>query len=200
MTSPIKAVIDEIHSELAELSNSPARATSPYYRYGEVTYDTNEGVPPQVRWRKSNGTFGPKLKGGGKQINDELASSGSIANFQQNLQCKVWGEDEESTLSEFFGLCQAIEKVRSNNSQLVTQPTVIERTFNWLELSGDNGILGCAIEFDYEIYVNLPHVPVTMVEILTASLSVTGSSGINSLPTFESGTLEPIFGQAIFTE
>lgn len=197
--SPIGSLIQDIHNQLSASSGDSSRASAPYFRYGNDTYDTNEGSPPQVRWRKLGGRLSLPQKGGGKAT-DDVTSSGSIATFQQDVECRVWGSTETEAINEFIALTQAMERSRTASSQGITQPSVVDNVeFQWLEVEGDRGVRGHALEFQYSLLINVPRTPVSMSTLLTASVAFTGSFGTGSFAEPLSGTLEPIFDRMLIT-
>jgi hypothetical protein len=177
VSSYIRDQIDSIMARVATITGDPNRATSPFYAYGDKTFDTHEGSPPQVRWRKRDFVLGD-----GEQ---NTSTSGSIATFEQDVQCSVWGNDESQAIDEFNYLMMAIRSV--TGSQL-SQAPIVDIRGEWADTS-PKATRGEMLTFDYAVRLNIPERLVGTTLILSASGYITGSA---SLSGSMSGTLDPV--------
>src|SRR5688572_26449399 len=94
-------------AKVAEITSSPARASSSYYEYGRKTFETNAGAPPQVRWRPTRFEIVPSR--------GTLDGESSIGTAVQTLECTVWGNDEAQAWDEFTYLCMGLNAIRATS-------------------------------------------------------------------------------------
>jgi hypothetical protein len=179
MSGPIENLCYDIMSGVANISSDPNRALEPYYKYGSRHFNTNEGVPPQVRIKKGNFSISqPIIRGGPTTYNTASTNSGSLGTIEQVLQFKVWGENEAQVLTECNLICQSITKIKAQNSQNVSQPPIQDNMVGqWFDIV-DHDIMGEVGTFEYTVFVNIPE-RTTDIVLISSSMNYVSMS--NSL-------------------
>lgn len=163
MTSPLKSTCDSIAAHVALSTSDPLRAVEPFYIYGVESFNTSEGLPPQVRWAPAERAT--------ISIPSLIPSSTSFASWRQPMRCRVWGADEEQVISEVA--------IQLRSALLITQVSgsaVGGAEVQWIEHNGSHSTHGVMAEFIIDIDVTLPKRPKTTALILTASADISGSA------------------------
>jgi hypothetical protein len=176
MAGPIENLWNQILSASNNFSGSPNRSTSPYYRYGQKWFDTNEENPPQIRIRPTSGIINRKEKIASSGV------SGSLGTLQQSIEIKIWGQDEQEVFQELGYLIKGIDYVRgTKNNQSISQPSIIETSTDWANTSARNSF-GEMMLLNYEVKINIddPTLATNFALVTTASVALSGSSYENS--------------------
>jgi len=162
-SSPFKNVCDSIAAHVALSTSSSFRAEAPFYIYGVESFDTSEGVPPQVRWAPAETAS--------ISIPSLIQSSTSFASWRQPMRCRVWGADESEVISEVA--------IQLRSALLITQvsgSTLGGAEVTWIEHNGSHSTHGVMAEFIIDVDVTLPKKIKKTALILTASADISGSA------------------------
>jgi len=163
VASPFRQFCDDVQQQVVRLTNDPRRAQKPYYRYGAEHFDSTEGVAPQVRWKKGDGSFIADRQVGGQ------ATQGTMGSMLHEFVCRVWGTDEEQVYNEALLVFEATKRSAS----------VSEFPFNWIEDDGNSSNKGAMLEFTVNVPLKAAYQVPELVMITTASLVISSSADIS---------------------
>lgn len=171
--------IDRLHEIIAGLADEPRYAQAPYYRYGGEWFETNEGLPPQVRWMPLTLSLEQRAQLSVQEITDPNQPLGSIATLVQVVRGKVWGKDESEVLAHFRLILLAIEcMMGKDNPDGISQFGYIGTTGEWDQIT-DRTIHGRSITFEWTLRNNIPEhalPPVLPAEYDSQIVTPTGPS------------------------
>jgi hypothetical protein len=179
MTNKIETFIDALMVEVAGVSGDSSKSTSPYYRYGMKWFDTEGGVPPQIRFQPQSFQL-TRLQQNQTSNNISYGSNGII---EQNVQCTIWGSTESQVWDELHYLLQAYTNIKSagDNPLNVTQESLLEElTGDWVDTSAKS-IKGEMITFNFRVRFNVPSNlsgSTNLRTITSQSMFVTGSDEV----------------------
>jgi len=172
MGDRLRDFIDEVHLEMVSISGDSGRNQSPFYVFGEKVFDTNEGVPLQVRWRKTTWEALPP------EQKQSVNISGSVATFVQAVECSIWGTDYDQTVDEFNLIAKAIDQIKGS-AQNVTG--LNQEGFYQNQVSGEwfdasaHDTKGERLTFAYAVKLNMPETLADLVLVTSASIEVSGA-------------------------
>lgn len=148
--------IDRLHEIIAGLADDSRFGEAPYYRYGEKWFDTNEGLPPQVRWMPISLSLEQRAQLAVQEVTDPCQPLGSIATLVQVVRGKVWGKNESEVLAHFRLILLAIEcMMGKDNPDGISQFGYIGVTGQWDQIT-DLNIHGRSITFEWTLRNNIP--------------------------------------------
>lgn len=162
--------------------NYDTYASDQYYKYGNINFQTNEGVPPQIRIRPGRFTQEPTNKQTGYDVFDTF-HSGCLSTIVTTMDCSIWGETEEQCLTEFKHMATAMKNshyvLSASNDQdnpNITQPGYISIQGN-IGSKSNHDDLGFLMNFQFQVKTNLPLIisDNDLALILSTSSDVSGS-------------------------
>jgi hypothetical protein len=186
---PVENLCNQFMSGVATITGDSNRATFPYYRYGYKFYSTNESTPPQIRIKKTLAAASePMIRGGIPSYDSTTNLSGSIGTWDVDLEISVWARDEEELFNEIKYFGQAINLVKQNNVEGITQPPIQEtfRNLTFIDVSSHDD-LGELATFNYTVKVNIAERN-TDIKLISSSLNYISQS--SSLSGSLSGSIE----------
>lgn len=171
--SPIKDVIQAVMDEVVVVSGDTGRNQAPYFRYGHRWYATNEGRPPQVRWRA---TSFATLRSNCPKDPFEPASLDFV------VEGLIWGSDEQECIDHYACIAKAIQNVGKSKAIMpAAQPPIIAGdqapgiTGEFQNVQ-DRAADGCLLSLEWMVSI-----PLTVPAYFTGSrLVTTASFGVTS--------------------
>lgn len=175
----IQTFIDALMVEVAGVSGNSAKSTSPYYKYGMKWFDTEGGIPPQIRFQPNSFNL-TRLQ---QNQTSGSISYGSQGIIEQDIQCTIWGADEAAVWTELSYFLTAHTNIKNagDNPLNITQESLKDNfSGRWID-TGNKSIQGDMITFDFTIRFNIPSNlsgSTNLRTIVSESFYITGSNEV----------------------